>query len=91
MRLGNREVIEVYETDELIGGFFRGLIYNPIDENGYWFEMTKGEKKALLIKGLVGLHLPTGNYYGVAKYKFDADSKNTLVQSKVIHFVKRGE
>jgi len=91
MRLGNREIIEVYEADKLIGGIFRGLIYNPVGENGYWFEMTKGEKKALLIKGLVGLELPTGDYYGVAKYKLDFNDENTLVQSKVIHFVKRGE
>ena len=91
MRLGNREVIEVYETDDLIGGIFRGLIYNPIDENGYWFEMTKGEKKALLIKGLVSLELPTGDYYGVAKYRHEFDEGNTPIQSKVIHFVKRGE
>lgn len=91
MRLGNREVIEIYETDELIGGVFRGIIYNPVSENGYWIEMTKGEKKALLIKCLVALDLPTGDYYGVAKYKHEFDDGRTPIKSKVIHFVKRGE
>lgn len=90
MLLENREVVNVYR---IIDGkrSLVGTINSPVSVNGYWIEMTKGEKKALLIKGLVSMLMPTGDYFGVVAYKHTFDDNETPINSEVIHFVRRGE
>lgn len=86
-----KEQIEIYSVvngeKKLVGKMLRPVRANE----GYWLEMTKGQKKACLIKALVELMLPTGDYYGVAFYKHSFNDEITGVESEVIHFIRRGE
>lgn len=86
-----KEQIEIYSVvdgeKKLIGKMIRPIRANE----SYWLEMTKGQKKACLIKALVELMLPTGDYCGIAFYKHDFDGEVTGVESEIIHFIRRGE